>query len=134
MEELGYSFALPPLSFSFSVVFCSFFSSDLISLPKLSVSNLSSAKCADPKTIRFLLLHSCSTLPLNSNSNHLACHRCSFGNMVGWAASCSGGICWAPDISVLGTHKELSSEKRKKLLNDFQTAEKMILYKVFRRT
>lgn len=70
-------------------------SNDLMSFPKLSVSDLLSAKCVVPRRI--------GTTSVNSKSNHFACHQRSFGNMVGWAASCSGGICWAPDISVLGT-------------------------------
>ncbi len=120
-----------PLSFSFSVVFCPFSSNDLISFPKLSVGDLSSAKCAGPRMIGLLLLHSRSTTSVNSNSNHFARHQLSFSNMVGWAASCSGAVCWAPDISVLGTHKETTGEEKKEPSDDFQTAEQNDGFKVF---
>lgn len=124
---------LQPLSFSFTVgVFRPFSSTELISSPKLSVSDLSSAKCVGQSTIRFLLPHSCSTTSANSNSNHFARHQRSFGNMVGWAASCSGGICWAPDINDLGTHKKTTGEEKRKLLDDLQTAEwRRIVFKDF---
>lgn len=70
------------------------------------------------------LLHSFSTPLLNSNSNHLARHQRSFGSTVGWAASCCGGICWAPDLSVFRTHKETSGEGKEKLLDHLQTTQK----------
>ncbi len=115
------------LFFSYNDVFCPFSSHELMSFPKLPVSDSSSAKCVSPRTLRFLLLHSRSNPSVNSNSNHLACHPRSFANMVGWAASCSGGICWAPDTS-----EEATREEKKKLFDHLQTTAKMIASRISR--
>lgn len=98
-------FPLQPFSLSFSAVFYPFSANDLISTPKLSVSDLSSAKCVGPEEWSESFFFCCTHAALprliaTVITSPATTPPLSFGNMVGWAASCSGGICRAPDISV----------------------------------